>query len=72
MEIDMANSIDITMYVVRHGGEVVLVTDNIEEVHAVMAQCTPSRENLYTQGILVEEDNVFAPRKVEIECAYMM
>ena len=46
-----------------------------------VAQCTPSREELYTafgipakylsdahRPIPVEEDNVFAPRKVEVEC----
>ena len=30
--------------------------------------CTPSREGLHTAGIPVEEDSVFAPRKVEVEC----
>ena len=43
-----------------------------------MAQCTPSREGLYTafgisvplfdDPIPVKEDSVFAPRKVEVEC----
>ena len=43
-----------------------------------VAQCTPSREGLYTgigisvplfdDPIPVEEDSVFAPRKVEVEC----
>ena len=39
---------------------------NSKIVFQVLAQCIPSRENLFT-GIPVEEDSVFAPQKVSVE-----
>ena len=68
----------ITIAVVNSRGEIHDVRPTMDAFQYVMAQCTPNREGLYTgigisvplfdDPIPVEEDSVFAPRKVEVEC----
>ena len=75
----------ITIAVVNSRGEIHDVRPTMDAFQYVMAQCTPSREDLLTgvkwetgrsgrwnindpEVIPVEEDSVFAPRKVEVEC----